>query len=254
MRDFMSFFAYAQDSALIVFAYAQETQASNSRFGVDGVQRQRRRGGSASRRTMSSTRTETRAGIARCANSATAGSARHRTSIPTANARRRCTPSVSRRRQGGEADARARRPRSKPKAGAIGSRLCSLARAELRHRADTVREREDLHRRAADLIERDLHLTSLSLERVAAELGVSPRHLQRVFKEVGGTTYRGHVEALRMTRAAELLAGELPGRGVPLRPVREVAAMVGYNQAAGFAKAFRRYWGEPPHRMRADER
>jgi AraC-like DNA-binding protein len=118
------------------------------------------------------------------------------------------------------------------------------------HREATVRTREALFHAAVAVIERDAHDSGLWLEGVADELAVSPRHLQRVFREVGGTTYRRCVDGIRMERAAVMLREELPKRGVPVRPVREVAAMVGYSQPAGFAKAYRRYTGRNPHEER----
>jgi AraC-like DNA-binding protein len=118
------------------------------------------------------------------------------------------------------------------------------------HRDRTTRARHRLCEQAQAIIERDAHHGGLSLARVADELAVSPRHLQRVYREVGQTTFRAQVYAARMGRALELLREEHPGHPVPVRSVREVAAMVGYNQPAGFAKAFRRYWGAPPHQMR----
>ena len=122
------------------------------------------------------------------------------------------------------------------------------------HREQTIRTRRRLFADATAVIERDAHKTSLSLEAVADELAVSPRHLQRVFAEVGKTTFRAYVEAVRMERAAVLLQEEDPARGVPIRPAREVAAMVGYSDlSSGFAKAFQRYWGKPPHQMRGTE-
>jgi AraC-like DNA-binding protein len=119
-------------------------------------------------------------------------------------------------------------------------------------RESTKRNRAQLVAAATVVIERDAHLTLLSLERTADDLGVSPREVQRAFRDTG-TTYRATVEGIRMERAAVLLRETLPTRGVPVQPIREVAAMVGYNQPAGFAKAFRRYHGRPPHQARSDE-
>lgn len=118
------------------------------------------------------------------------------------------------------------------------------------HREQTIRARHELFAGACAIIERDAHLTSLGLASVAEELGMSTRHLQRVFAGIGRTTFRSYMDSVRMERAAVLLREELPARPVPVRSVREVAAMVGYSQPANFAKAFRRYWGKPPHSLR----
>lgn len=103
------------------------------------------------------------------------------------------------------------------------------------HRERTLQAHDDLFAAATAVIERDAHRSALSLAGVAAELAVTPRHLQRVFAEVGGTTFRRYVLTTRMERAARLLREERPARAVPTRPIREVAAMVGYSDlSSGF--------------------
>ena len=79
----------------------------------------------------------------------------------------------------------------------------------------------------------------LSLASVAHEIATSRRQLQRAFAEAGGTSFSRELQRIRMARAAQLLLdGSLP--------VQDVAATVGYRQAAQFAKAFRRHYGAPP--------
>ena len=80
-------------------------------------------------------------------------------------------------------------------------------------------------------------------EALARRIATSRRQLQRAFAEVGHTSFRGHLAAVRMCRALELLRA---GRA----PVREVAMTVGYRQPAQFAKAFRRHHGIPPSSLR----
>ena len=116
-------------------------------------------------------------------------------------------------------------------------------------RERTLQARRRLYEEAGRVIDRDAASPRLSLQGVADELAVSERQVQRVFRQIGHSTFRAHVLGVRMKRAAWLLREELR-RGVPSRSVEEVAAMVGYNQPAGFAKAFRRYWAKPPHQMR----
>ncbi len=91
--------------------------------------------------------------------------------------------------------------------------------------------------------------SDLSLDVIARRVASSRRQLQRVYAEIGNTTFREHLTEVRMQRAAELLAG---GN----LTVREVANRVGYRQPAQFAKAFRRSQGVAPsgYRLRgADE-
>lgn len=76
----------------------------------------------------------------------------------------------------------------------------------------------------------------------------TPRHLQRVFAEVGGTGWQTSLEGARMGRARALLEDpELYERALS---IREVSRRVGYYQPSGFAKAFRRHFGVAPHEVR----
>ena len=94
----------------------------------------------------------------------------------------------------------------------------------------------------AELIERE-YASDLELEDVARRIATSRRQLQRVFAELGGTSFREHLTAVRMRHAAELLS---EGRA----QVRDVAQAVGYRQPAQFAKAFRRHVGAAPSAFR----
>lgn len=105
---------------------------------------------------------------------------------------------------------------------------------------------------AAELIEAKIGDPELTLEWVAGQLAVSPRHLQRVFAEQAGTGWRAYVDRLRMERARALLEDPvLYERGLS---VREVSRRHGYYQPAGFAKAFRRHFGMAPYEVRPRRR
>jgi transcriptional regulator GlxA family with amidase domain len=110
-------------------------------------------------------------------------------------------------------------------------------------RDSTAHRRSELYFDALRVIERDYANEELSLTRVARQIATSRRQLQRSFAQVGGTSFRRELQRIRMSRAAELLHdGRLS--------VQEVAAAVGYRQAAQFAKAFRRSHGAPPSSFR----
>ena len=105
-----------------------------------------------------------------------------------------------------------------------------------------MQRRRAVYEEAVAIIERD-YAQNLDLDTVAHRIATSRRQLQRVFAEVGGSSFREHLARVRMRRASELLrAGQLP--------VRDVAKSVGYRQPAQFAKAFRRYHGAPPSSLR----
>ena len=110
-------------------------------------------------------------------------------------------------------------------------------------RSATVDLRSSLYRDATAIVERE-YASELSLDDIARRVASSRRQLQRAYAEIGRTTFRQHLTAVRMERAAELLT---------LRPatVREVAHRVGYRQPAQFAKAFRRHFGAAPSDYRA---
>jgi AraC-like DNA-binding protein len=84
----------------------------------------------------------------------------------------------------------------------------------------------------------------LTLAEVAAALSTSPRQLQRVYAQFGESTFHEDLFARRMAVAAELLVEQ---RAIP---VCDVARLVGYRQAAHFARAFRCCYGLPPARFR----
>ena len=108
---------------------------------------------------------------------------------------------------------------------------------------DTVRQatrhrRKAVFEEAVQVIERK-YAEDLDLDALAREIATSRRQLQRVFAEVGNTSFREYLAKVRMRHAARLLReGAIP--------VREVAQSVGYKQPAQFAKAFRRHHGAPP--------
>lgn len=107
----------------------------------------------------------------------------------------------------------------------------------------TSRLRAGLFADATAIVARE-YASDLALDDVARRIATSRRQLQRAYAEIGRTTFRDHLTAVRMERAADLLAR--PGLSV-----REVARRVGYRQPAQFAKAFRRHHGAAPSTFRA---
>ena len=110
-------------------------------------------------------------------------------------------------------------------------------------RPATITHRTSLFEDAVAIVERE-YPSELSLDDIARRVASSRRQLQRAYAEIGDTTFRDHLTAVRMERAAEMLAS----RSVT---VREVAHRVGYRQPAQFAKAFRRHHGVAPSAYRS---
>src|SRR3954468_5300352 len=112
------------------------------------------------------------------------------------------------------------------------------------HRPATIRHRTSLYEDAIAIVEAE-YASDLSLDDIARRVASSRRQLQRAYAEIGRTTFRDHLTAVRMEKAGDLLSA----RGLT---VREVAHRVGYRQPAQFAKAFRRHFGVAPSDFRAD--
>ena len=79
----------------------------------------------------------------------------------------------------------------------------------------------------------------LSLAEMARATATSPRTLARKLEHALGTTPLRFAQRLRMARALQLLERNA-------RSVEQVAAAVGYADAAAFRRVFRREFGESP--------
>jgi AraC-like DNA-binding protein len=111
-------------------------------------------------------------------------------------------------------------------------------------RPETIATRQRLYLLARVVIMRH-YRRELTLALVARGLGSSPRQLQRAFEQFGGTTFSEDLLARRMSVGAQLLVQQRSIR------VDDVARLVGYSDAAHFARAFRRRYGLSPARFRA---
>lgn len=92
------------------------------------------------------------------------------------------------------------------------------------------------------MIETQLGLSALTLDRIAAGLRMTPRSLQRRLAEEG-TSLRNLLENVRRQSAMRMLAQ-------PGVKVAHVAQALGYREATAFWRAYRGWTGEPPsHRL-----
>ena len=83
-----------------------------------------------------------------------------------------------------------------------------------------------------------------ALADLARELGLSARTLQRRLA-AAGQSYSGLVEATRLEVALTLLRQES-------MPIAKIATSLGYEDAAHFTRAFRRWTGKAPTEMRRE--
>jgi transcriptional regulator GlxA family with amidase domain len=114
-------------------------------------------------------------------------------------------------------------------------------------KAPATREaRRAIFEEAAAIV-RSEYASDLRPDTVARRVATSRRQLQRVFAEVGGTTFAAYLTRVRLDRAAALLRDD-PS------PVPQIARAVGFRSPSGFTVAFRRHHGVPPGAIRGASR
>ena len=95
---------------------------------------------------------------------------------------------------------------------------------------------------AADFIRENLH-RRMALHEVAAHVGKSERHLQRLFHQAIGMSIQQFIIHSRVHTAADRLT-----RG--LRPLAEIALDCGFSDQSAFTNTFRRVMGMAPRKYR----
>jgi AraC-like DNA-binding protein len=84
---------------------------------------------------------------------------------------------------------------------------------------------------------------AVTLDELARMLAISPRHLERRFKEATGASLKAFWTEKRMEQAAVVLRAGSAG-------VAEAARLVGYASPHAFSRAFKRHFGVPPSELR----
>lgn len=102
-------------------------------------------------------------------------------------------------------------------------------KADLAHALELARQELDANPAANRLAE------------LAAEVGLSPFHLQRLFQATYGESPRAYAERVRVLRAWSLLAGGMP--------VGDTAAHVGFDSPQQLARVFRRVLDVAPSQV-----
>ncbi len=93
----------------------------------------------------------------------------------------------------------------------------------------------------------DNYRTDIRLNAAAKEAGMSPSHFSRVFKKVMGLSYQGYLNNCRITEAKDLL------RTSP-RSINEIAVSIGFADATGFGRIFKKLTGQTPSAYRSRRR
>jgi signal transduction histidine kinase/DNA-binding response OmpR family regulator len=117
--------------------------------------------------------------------------------------------------------------------------------SEGRARARVGTESEVL-RAVRAAVERHLGSSAFGVERLADEVGLSTRQLQRRLQEETGLTAAAFIRAIRLERAAELL------KGGAATTVKEAASAVGYRNPSYFSRLFKEAHGAPPSELKAE--
>ena len=83
----------------------------------------------------------------------------------------------------------------------------------------------------------------ISLAQLSAMVGISPRQLNRLFKQRLGRSTMGYYRDMRLDKALSLL------RNSPL-PLTEVALAAGFANSSHFSRLFSEYFGRTPSSFR----
>lgn len=86
--------------------------------------------------------------------------------------------------------------------------------------------------------------STLSLDGTAAQLGISPSYLSRIFSEVDGKRFTQYLSDLRIEQAKRLLADES-------KLVRDVGQEVGFLTVQNFMRVFKSKTGVTPSEYRS---
>jgi transcriptional regulator GlxA family with amidase domain len=84
---------------------------------------------------------------------------------------------------------------------------------------------------------------TISLEALASDLGISPRHFKRRFKRATGDSPLGYLQRIRIEAAKQKLE-------TTMETVDEITLQVGYEDSNSFRRLFKKYTGLSPRAYR----
>ncbi|MFO1321741.1 MAG: helix-turn-helix domain-containing protein [Burkholderiales bacterium] len=127
--------------------------------------------------------------------------------------------------------------------------LIDLLNAALRpHIGERPRSSRDLHHRERieKLVARELHNPALDIPFIARNVGLSTRHVHRLFAQDSAPLMR-QVLGQRLDSCYQ----EIAAAANPARAIGEIAYSRGFNNQAHFSRAFRKRFGITPSALRA---
>lgn len=115
--------------------------------------------------------------------------------------------------------------------------------APLRRIGTAARTGDARVRRALEYIERRSSSAALTLGDVAAAVGLSKWHMDRLLRRHTGRCFKAHVREARLNAAGGLLL-------TTVKSVKEIAMSVGYSHATDFNRQFKRVFASTPTEWR----
>lgn len=103
---------------------------------------------------------------------------------------------------------------------------------------NAARHTDDDVRRAEEMLQRG-YTGDVSIEKIALRLGMSPRNLERRFRQATGCLPREYLQKLRIAEARRLLEDGA-------RSIQDVASASGYSDIQFFRALFKRHTGVSP--------
>ena len=89
------------------------------------------------------------------------------------------------------------------------------------------------------------YASPIKVEDIAEEIGVDRKYLRNLFFKYFSVSTKDYITGVRMEKAKELLADKSLA-------VNEIALAVGYSDALGFSKIFKKHTGVSPSEYRND--
>ena len=117
------------------------------------------------------------------------------------------------------------------------------ARSLIEKLGDAPEEPGDLYARSIDYLRRNYYRRELGVAELAAFVGVTPQHLNRLFRRNSGLSIRRQLIAILLEKARELLES---GRYL----VSDAARLTGWSCPFCFCNSFKRRYGIPPVAVR----
>jgi len=136
-------------------------------------------------------------------------------------------------------------PEGDPLTDAYYEQLCAYLRAAVQEIFTNLDNRQRRYLLAAKKYVGEHYMdSSLSLDGVAAQLGISPSYLSRIFSELDGKRFTQYLSDLRIEKAKLLLADDS-------RLVRDIGQDVGFLTIQNFMRVFKAKTGVTPSEYRS---